>query len=228
MDSRSDLVRRITIGAAAVLVSSLGFYFGTGLPPIWWIAWIAPLPVLLASSQLSVRAAFPVALLARLFGELNMWHYLRDLLNIPLVVSLFILLLPGLVFALAVLLFRRFLLRSEVWRAAIAFPAVWVAYEYLLSLSSPHGTFGSLAYSQLDCLSVLQMASIAGLGGSVSVSSCYLQGCGGARRSSRPAPSNRACSRSVRISRNSFRIWLLAASCTGRDHRVSEGRADCV
>lgn len=42
------------------------------------------------------------------------------------------------------------------------FPAAWTSYEFLLSSASPHGTFGSLAYSQIDVLPLIQIASITG------------------------------------------------------------------
>jgi apolipoprotein N-acyltransferase len=171
MGLKPDHVRRITIAATAVLLSSAGFYLGTGLRPIWWITWIASLPVLLASLHLSARAAFAVALLAWLFGELNTWNYLRDLIHIPIALCLFILLLPALVFPFVVLLFRRLLLSGALWRAALSLPTAWVTYEYILSVSSPHSTFFNLAYSQMDCLPILQLASVTGVWG---ISFCIL------------------------------------------------------
>ena len=46
-------------------------------------------------------------------------------------------------------------------------PLVWVAYEYINTVLSPHSTFGSLAYSQMDFLPLLQLASITGIWGIV-------------------------------------------------------------
>jgi apolipoprotein N-acyltransferase len=163
MGSRPDLLRGITIAVAAVLISSAGFCFGSGLQPIWWITWLAPLPVLLAASRLSARATFVAAFLASAIGELNLWHYLRHSIHIPLPVCLILLIPPALVFALAVLLFRRLLRRGAIWQAALSVPAVWVVWEYTLSLSSPHSTFGSLAYTQMEFLPILQFASATGV-----------------------------------------------------------------
>jgi apolipoprotein N-acyltransferase len=68
----------------------------------------------------------------------------------------------SLVFVLAVLLYRSLLRRGGYWSALVAFPAAWTSFEYLLNLSWPHGTLLSLAYSQLNFLAFLQVASITG------------------------------------------------------------------
>jgi apolipoprotein N-acyltransferase len=65
-------------------------------------------------------------------------------------------------FAAAVLLFRTLVLRGAVWSALLALPSLWVALEYLRNVATPHGTAGSLAYSQLSFLPFLQLASITG------------------------------------------------------------------
>jgi apolipoprotein N-acyltransferase len=66
------------------------------------------------------------------------------------------------VFALSVLLFRALLLRGAPWTALLAIPSIWVSAEYARNLITPHGTAGSLAYSQLKFLPFLQLASITG------------------------------------------------------------------
>ena len=171
MDSRPDPLRAITIALAAVLTSSAGFYFGSGLRPIWWITWLAPLPVLLAASRLAARSTFVVAFLASAIGALNMWHYLRHSIQTPLPVCVILLIPPALVFALAVLLFRGLLRRRAIWQAALSVAVAWVVWEYAFSLSSPHSTFGSLAYTQMDFLPMVQFASATGVFG---ISFCLL------------------------------------------------------
>ena len=42
-------------------------------------------------------------------------------------------------------------------------PALWVAYEYLSEFRSPHGTFGNLAYTQMDFLPIQQIVSLTGI-----------------------------------------------------------------
>jgi apolipoprotein N-acyltransferase len=72
---------------------------------------------------------------------------------------------PALLFGSALLLFRALLRRRAYWCEMLAFPAAWVTFEYLTSLVSPHGTAGSLAYSQLNFLPFLQLASVTGPSG---------------------------------------------------------------
>src|SRR5271169_4898719 len=111
-------------------MSSVAFFFGTGLQPIWWLAWLAPVPVLFLAPRVSRKLAFAVAVLAWAIGDLNEWHYLRGVLTIPAGIVLLITILPALVFAGAVLVYRRFL-RTSTWRAALIFPSIWVFYEFV-------------------------------------------------------------------------------------------------
>jgi apolipoprotein N-acyltransferase len=70
--------------------------------------------------------------------------------------------MAALVFAVGVLLFRALLRRRAFWSALLALPATWVSFEYVRNLTTPHGTAGSLAYSQLNFLPFLQLASTTG------------------------------------------------------------------
>jgi apolipoprotein N-acyltransferase len=152
-------------GLAATALSALGWWFGSGLQPLWWATWLAPLPVLLFATRSRARWAALAAFVACVGGSLNEWTYARDYIGLPIPVIASVLGMPALMFALAVLLFRRLLRRQHLLGAALAVPAVWVAIEYLTSLLSPHGTWGSLAYTQMDALPVIQLAAITGLWG---------------------------------------------------------------
>lgn len=166
----------VSMGIIALLASSALLFLGTGIHPVWWLTWPALLPVLLVAARVSGLTAFGIAVTAWFLGTLNLWHYLRQILVLsqnphagplvmPLGVVVGVLLMPSCVFGLAVLLWRGFARRGYLWRAAISLPAVWVTYEYLGSTVSPHGTFGNLAYTQMDCLPVLQLASLTGVWG---------------------------------------------------------------
>ena len=168
--------RKIILASAAIVVSSAMFFFGTGMRPLWWLMLLAPLPVLLVAPRVSVFSAFGIAALSWFAGTLNMWRYLRHILVLPnnphagrlvmpLGVAVGVLIIPSCIFGLAVLLSRSFTRRGALWPAALALPAVWVTYEYLNTVFSPHGTFGSVAYTQMDFLPLLQVASVAGIWG---------------------------------------------------------------
>jgi apolipoprotein N-acyltransferase len=151
------------VGAAllTIAVSATLFWFGNGLNPIWPLMWIAALPVLRFASRSSWRATAATAFFSVWLGSLNLWHYLH-VLGAPPIVWLTIFTTAALVFMAAVLLFRALLSRGAVWSALIAFPAAWVGYEYLRNLMTSSGTAGSFAYSQLNFLPFLQLASLAG------------------------------------------------------------------
>ena len=158
----ASVANRLAAGVLAVALTAVLVWFGTGMEPWWPLLWLAPLPVLLFAAQASWWAAALAAALAWQLGLLNLWHYLHDVLRLPLTVIANICGLEVVSFALAVLLFRALARRGAAVTAILAFATTRVAYEYLLNLVSPHGTFGSLAYSQSDFLSFLQLASITG------------------------------------------------------------------
>jgi len=152
----------VKLAVAGTALSGAAWWFGTGLAPLGWLAWLAPLPMLWVAPRLRWQWAFLASLVAGACAGLNLWHYLQDVIKLPLFVAVEIAVMSGLTFALAVMLHRALLLRGRVLAATLAYPALVVAFEYLGSLVSPHGTFGSLAYSQLDLLPVIQLASVAG------------------------------------------------------------------
>jgi apolipoprotein N-acyltransferase len=162
----SELDRNSTwLMIAALVVAGSARFWGTGLHPIWWLTWLSVFPVLLLSPRVSRRAAFAVAALTSLLGGLNMWTYFRHVLETPLIPVLVILLVPSLVFGLAVLVFRKLVLVGNAALAVFVFPAFWTGCEYLVSISSPHSTAGNIAYSQMNFLPLLQLAAVTGIWG---------------------------------------------------------------
>ena len=155
-------VKRLGLGIAAMLITAALMWFGTGMHPFWPLMWFAPLPVLLFAADASWWGALITAGLACVIGNLNLWDYFHSVLGAPLSIVLRIYITLGLMFALGVLLYRALLQRKAYWSALLAFPVFWTSFEYLLNLTSPHGTAGSLAYSQLAFLPFLQLASLTG------------------------------------------------------------------
>src|SRR5579863_8524722 len=149
----------------AVAISAPMFYWGTGLHPVWWLTWLAPLPVLLVAARHGATYSFLTAVAAMVLGNLNLWHYANSAIQLPLLVTLTFLIFPACIFGLAVLAHRRFIRRGSLWKAAFVFPTLWVTYEFLNALSSPHSTFGNLGYTQMDFLPLIQIASLVGIWG---------------------------------------------------------------
>ncbi len=149
----------------ALVLSSIGFYFGTGLHPLWWLTWLAPIPVLWMAPRLPGVWAFLLGFFAWAAGFMNQWSFLRSVLEIPLATVLLFIGLSALVFGLAVFAYRTFLLRGALWRAALIFPSIWVLGEFINSRISIHSTSGNLGYSQMNFLPILQIASMTGIWG---------------------------------------------------------------
>lgn len=125
---------------------------------------LAPIPVTWASPRLGAWTAFAAAAAAWALGALNEWGYLRSL-HLPIVVVALATALPALMFGLAVLLFRAFARGGAALRAALALPAVWVAFELVQARTGSQGTFGSLAYTQAENLPLLQLVALFGIWG---------------------------------------------------------------
>jgi len=147
--------------AAATIASAILIWFGTGLDPFWPLLWVAPcLPLLLCLDKRPWPGLIAMAL-SWFIGTLSFWNYLRQL-QLPLAAFLGI---AGAICAAMVFgafLFRVLVRRGAVWSGILAFPATIVSFEYLRNISTPHGTAGSLAYTQLRFLPFLQLASITG------------------------------------------------------------------
>lgn len=147
---------------ASVIISGLCWYFSTGLSGgFWYLLWIAPIPVLIISFNAKAKTTFYISFLAYLIGRLSWFSYLVTVATIiPAII--FTIALP-LIFALIILITRRTVLTINTWHSIFAFPVFFTAFEFLLITFSPDGTAGSIAYSQLNFLPVIQVASITGI-----------------------------------------------------------------
>jgi apolipoprotein N-acyltransferase len=157
--------RKLFLITVACLVSAAFAYLGTGLHPIWWALWLAPIPALAIAPRLRGSAAFLLGAIAWLIGEINQWNYVRHEIELPPQITVLYFAVPAVVFGLGVLFVRSFIRRRSLFLASLAFPVYWVAYEYLTAMASPHSTWGNLAYTQMNCLPVIQIAGITGLWG---------------------------------------------------------------
>jgi apolipoprotein N-acyltransferase len=184
----ADAVRGSRFARAALAVLASGALFAAAIGLDWWWpgAWLAPIPVLLFAFASSPGWAAGAAFAAFLLGGSRMFTFLATLMP-PAMVAV-VAIVPSVAFAAAVLLARRLVRvasartvagsargaasaggRAAAWwsgaLAALGFPAAWTAFGYLTSVTSPHGTAGNLAYSQVDFLPVLQLVSLAGIWG---------------------------------------------------------------
>jgi apolipoprotein N-acyltransferase len=160
-----DFVRKHPLLAAVVAVVSTAVLLsiGNGMNAVWPVMWVALLPVLvLAAETDSWRLAGVATVLGMLLGSLTMLYYLYGVLHAPVYAWLIPYSFASLLFALGVLLFRALLRRGAVFSAVVSLPALWTVGEYLSSFVPANGTAGSLAYTQLRFLPLLQLASLTG------------------------------------------------------------------
>lgn len=154
-----------TYSIAALAVSAVLFFFGTGFAPIPALTWIAPLPVLWLASRVGGRAAFGVAFLAYLLGQAGQFEFFLRTPSVPLPVGMGILVGSSLLFGLVVLLFRALLRRGLGLAAVFGAPAAWVAAIHLITLVNPSGIIWPLATNQAEIALVTQIASVTGAWG---------------------------------------------------------------
>lgn len=152
---------KITI-VAGTLLSALCWYFGHGLTgDYWYLAWVAPMPVLLLSFSTTERVGFWLAFTAYLLGRLSVLPWLAAVM--PIAPAVLIVLALSFVFAGIVRRTRNVMLGAGTWYVLFAYPVFCTAFEYLLLVFSPDGTATSLAYSQANVGPLIQVASLTGL-----------------------------------------------------------------
>lgn len=151
--------------AALVLVLALiagGLLaLGYALDASWWAAWLTPAPalaaLLLSPPRWRPRLGLAIGLApgAVTFG----YHVTTGLLVAAVVIAAAYAFAWSSTLRLAVNAAER--LPATV--ATLVLPTAWAAVDTLLIHFSPHGSAGSLAYSQAEVLPVLQVASLGGV-----------------------------------------------------------------
>lgn len=164
MDSRPDFAPAWA-GLIAVAASAALWWLANDLQPAWWAAWLAPLPLLVYALHAHARSAALATFLAFAVGGGVQWHYLHDVVRLPLPVTLSAIFLPALLILLVVLPFRALARRGRMLAATFFAPAAATGLAWLSAAASPHGTFGHIAYSQMDALPVIQIAALLGAWG---------------------------------------------------------------
>jgi apolipoprotein N-acyltransferase len=150
---------------AAALVSGVMLHFVLGLTPWWPMAWLAPIPLLLAAFQASASESRLLYCVAAGLGlASNVTYYIKTTGPFATVI---LMVLQVLAWGLIMGLTKTVVLKSKHWLTVFAYPLHWAALGTLIHFFSPHGAWGSLAYTQSDALAVIQIASLAGTPGVV-------------------------------------------------------------
>jgi apolipoprotein N-acyltransferase len=157
---------------AFALVSGVQLHLVIGLEPWWPMAWFAPIPLLCAAFRAEPGETRWLCFVAVLVGVAGNLSYYAETSG-HLYVAVLVLLLQALAWMFVVGFARRVVLSSNSWLTVFAYPLAWTALETLIDTFSPHGTWGSLAYTQMDALPMIQIASFAGAPGIVFLVSLF-------------------------------------------------------
>jgi len=155
------------VNIALALAAGLALRFGFGLQPLWWLAWLAPVPLLVAALRSTARAAWGLAFLAGLVAAGGQFHFLAR--TMPLAAAIWVTVLQALAWVLVVGLARRVMVRSASAWTVLAYPLLWCAVDTLLAGLHPDANWGSLAYSQAGFLPAVQVLALLGTAGLVFV-----------------------------------------------------------
>jgi apolipoprotein N-acyltransferase len=161
------MTRDDTINLGLAVLGGLLMRWSFGLHPVWWLAWVAPAPLLVATLRAPRWLAFALALLAGLIAASANLHYLATVMPPP--AAVLVMLLLALLWVLVVGQARRVMLAAASPWAVLAYPLLWCAADTLLAHLHPDGNWSSLAYSQAGFAPALQIVSLAGVAGLVFV-----------------------------------------------------------
>ncbi|MEQ1811584.1 MAG: nitrilase-related carbon-nitrogen hydrolase [Terricaulis sp.] len=145
----------------AALISGALLAQAYSLNPFWPLAWIAPIPMLIAAIGASRLGAFAYGAIAGVMSIVLMISYLSDIGGI--VTVLIIAVSKALIWGAMAYAVRGASHLLPKWAAVFVFPALMTGIDTLTAAFSPHSTAGALAYSQMDFIPAIQVASLGGV-----------------------------------------------------------------
>ena len=132
------------------------------LAPLWWMACVVPVPLLVAVVRARSRMeALVLATLAGLVGASVNLDYLHIVMGLP--AALGVLVLQALGWTLVLGLSRRVIVRGSVVPAFLAYPLLCAAFDLLSARFLPDGNWGSVGYSLAGYLPAAQLAGLGGV-----------------------------------------------------------------
>lgn len=142
-------------------LSAAMFYLSQGLANAWPLTWFAPVPLLwLAFGSTPAWRLLAASFVAFLVGQA---YIAQCYVGAPLMSLLTPMGLRPILFPLGILFARLIHRRLSLLPALLAFPACWTAMDFVAGLVPLHGSYGSIAYSQVSAPIVLQSASLFGM-----------------------------------------------------------------
>ena len=162
--SKKQFKVNLLIAFSAAILSGIFFYLSDGAVHLGFFAWIAPVPILAVLKKINKWQALVIGYTAYLIGMFNFWPIIgfafSNIFFFALAMSIY-------AFQFGVILFILKVFENKISSLSFVFlfPVLCVLFEYTFSNFSPHGTFGSVAYTQSSWLSFIQLLSLTGLWG---------------------------------------------------------------
>lgn len=152
------------IGIICAALSGLGFYFSIGLGEQWWLAWLAPVPILwLAFTDTRHWTVFLLSWVAYALGGSNIIRAYGGIL--PVFVLALGIFGPALLFAVAVMGARRAYRAFGPFIGMLGFATSWTALDFLQSFNSAGGSGSTPAAAEVGAPLLIQSASLVGFVG---------------------------------------------------------------
>ena len=117
--------------ASAIAITAICWWFANSLHPVWWLAWLAPIPLLVYAARARARQTALASFIALAIGNASIWHYLLEVIRLPLPVCLAAVFIPALLMLPPILLWRA-LVRAGVGQSIRADRAAPRALEQAL------------------------------------------------------------------------------------------------
>jgi apolipoprotein N-acyltransferase len=127
-------------------------------------AWLAPIVLLRFVRGRGAASGIALGALASMAAAIIAW---RGMIPVPGALYFALAALFGLIYFLPFAIDRLLAPRLPGFLATFALPLAWSVTDWLSTRFSPYGSWGSVAYTQVDCLPLLQMLSVTGLPGVV-------------------------------------------------------------
>jgi len=152
-------------GIGSAILSGVLTALATSLEPYWWAAWLATIPLLIVTFRSSYGETWLWVAIATLIGLAGKASY--DVMFLGLAGEAVVALVSVAGVGIVVTLTRAMVQRRRHMLAIFFYPAAVAGLGTIVAAVSPHGTAGSLAYSQMKFLPAIQIAALAGAAGIV-------------------------------------------------------------
>ena len=140
-----------------------GLWFVVNLEPIWFMAWIVPGLLFWLALRTEGWTSHGLVAIAALVGATSNFTYFLTVM--PLVPVMIVMLMQTLGWVIIYGAARRIVKAHDSAWTVLALPVIAVAVDTLLAHFTPDGNWGSLAYTQMEMLTVAQVAAAFGVGG---------------------------------------------------------------